>query len=212
MVDTARLTLYLITAFVILITPGPAVLYIIARSVDQGRLAGIVSTLGVAFGTMFHVAAAAFGISALLATSATAFSVLKLLGAAYLIYLGIRKLMERDLGDRQQSRVRESLGRIFWQGVVVNVLNPKTALFFLAFLPQFIDVPRGHVTLQMIVLGLLFVIMGIFSDGLWALLAGSVGSWLKNHLGFLRVQRYFSGSLFIALGVTMAVTGQNRKG
>jgi threonine/homoserine/homoserine lactone efflux protein len=211
MVDTTRLTLFLITAFVILITPGPAVLYIIARSVDQGRLAGIVSTLGVAFGTMFHVAAAALGISALLAASATAFSVLKLLGAAYLIYLGIRKLMERDLDGRQHVRVRESLGRIFWQGVVVNVLNPKTALFFLAFLPQFIDVSQGHVTLQMIVLGLLFVVMGIFSDGLWALLAGTVGGWLKNHLGFLRAQRYFSGSVFIALGVTMAVTGDNRK-
>jgi threonine/homoserine/homoserine lactone efflux protein len=212
MVDTASLTLFLIAAFVILITPGPAVLYIIARSVDQGRLAGIVSTLGVAFGTMFHVAAAALGISALLATSATAFSVLKLLGAAYLIYLGIRKLMERDLDGRQRVRVRESLGRIFWQGVVVNVLNPKTALFFLAFLPQFIDVTRGHVTLQMIALGLLFVVMGIFSDGSWALLAGTAGSWLKNHLGFLRAQRCFSGSVFIALGVTLAVTGQNRKG
>ena len=211
MVDTTRLTLFLITAFVILITPGPAVLYIIARSVDQGRLAGIVSTLGVAFGTMFHVAAAALGISALLATSATAFSVLKYLGAAYLIYLGIRKLMERDLYDRQHVYVPESHGRIFWQGVVVNVLNPKTALFFLAFLPQFIDISRGHATLQMIGLGLLFVIIGIFSDGSWALLAGTAGSWLKNHLGFLRAQRYFSGSVFIVLGVAMAVTGQNRK-
>jgi len=143
MLDTSRLTLFLITAFVILVTPGPAVLYIIARSVDQGRLAGIVSTLGVGIGTMFHVAAA--------------------------------------------------------------------ALFFLAFLPQFIDVPRGHATLQMILLGLLFVVMGIFSDGVWALFAGSAGSWLKNHLGFLRAQRYFSGSVFIALGVIMAVSGQNRK-
>jgi threonine/homoserine/homoserine lactone efflux protein len=211
MLDTSRLTLFLITAFVILVTPGPAVLYIIARSVDQGRLAGIVSTLGVGFGTMFHVAAAALGISALLATSAVAFSVLKYLGAAYLIYLGIRKLMERDPDAGRRVRAPESLGRIFWQGVVVNVLNPKTALFFLAFLPQFIDVPRGHATLQMILLGLLFVVMGIFSDGVWALFAGSAGSWLKNHLGFLRAQRYFSGSVFIALGVIMAVSGQNRK-
>lgn len=211
MLDTSRLTLFFITAFVILVTPGPAVLYIIARSVDQGRLAGIVSTLGVGFGTMFHVAAAALGISALLATSAVAFSVLKYLGAAYLIYLGIRKLMERDPDPGQHVRAPESLDRIFWQGVVVNVLNPKTALFFLAFLPQFIDVPRGHATLQMILLGLLFVVMGIFSDGVWALFAGSAGSWLKNHLGFLRAQRYFSGSVFIALGVIMAVSGQNRK-
>jgi threonine/homoserine/homoserine lactone efflux protein len=211
MLDTTRLVLFLFTAFVILITPGPAVLYIIARSVDQGRMAGIVSTLGVGLGTMFHVAAAAFGVSALLATSATAFGVLKLLGAAYLVYLGIRKLMERDLDGRRRVREVDPLARIFWQGVVVNVLNPKTALFFLAFLPQFIDVSRGHATVQMIVLGLLFVIMGIFSDGMWALLAGSVGSWLKNHLAFLRAQRYFSGSVFIALGVAMAVTGQSRQ-
>jgi len=211
MLETTKLTLFFITAFVILVTPGPAVLYIVARSVDQGRLAGVVSTLGVGLGSMFHVAAAALGISALLATSATAFSLVKYLGAAYLIYLGIRKLMERDLDQHQLVRAPESLSRIFWQGVVVNVLNPKTALFFLAFLPQFIDISRGHATLQMIVLGLLFVTMGICSDGVWALLAGSAGSWLKHHLGFLRAQRYFSGSVFIALGIAMAITGQNRK-
>jgi threonine/homoserine/homoserine lactone efflux protein len=211
MLDATRLTLFFFTALVILVTPGPAVLYIIARSVEQGRLAGIVSTLGVGFGTMFHVAAAALGISALLATSATAFGVHKYLGAAYLIYLGIRKLMERerDRGERLQSP--ESLGRMFWQGVVVNVLNPKTALFFLAFLPQFIDVSRGHATLQMVALGLLFVVMGICSDGIWALFAGSAGNWLKSHVGLLRAQRYFSGGVFIALGLVMALSGQNRK-
>jgi threonine/homoserine/homoserine lactone efflux protein len=211
MLDTARLSLFLITAFVILITPGPAVLYIIARSVDQGRLAGVVSTLGVGVGTMFHVAAAALGISALLATSAVAFGVLKYLGAAYLIYLGLRKLVERDVDACQRLRAPESLGRIFWQGVIVNVLNPKTALFFLAFLPQFVDVARGHATFQLVVLGLLFVTMGIFSDGIWALFAGTAGSWLKSHLGFLRAQRYVAGSVFIGLGVVMAVSGQSRK-
>ncbi len=211
MLDTTRLTLFFITAFVILVTPGPAVLYIIARSVERGRLAGIVSTLGVGFGTMFHVAAAALGISALLATSATAFGMLKYLGAAYLIYLGIRKLMEGDPDTRERVQAPESLRRMFWQGTVVNVLNPKTALFVLAFLPQFVDVGRGHATLQMVVLGLLFVVMGIFSDGLWALFAGSAGNFLKTHLGLLRAQRYFSGGVFIALGLVMAFSGQNRK-
>jgi threonine/homoserine/homoserine lactone efflux protein len=211
MLDATRLTLFLVTAFVILVTPGPAVLYIVARSVDQGRLAGIVSTLGVGVGTMFHVAAAAFGVSALLAASATAFSVLKYLGAAYLVYLGIRKFMERDVAGRRYGGRSESLGRIFRQGVVVNVLNPKTALFFLAFLPQFIDVSKGHATMQMVILGLVFVIMGICSDGVWALAAGSAGSWLKKHLGLLRAQRYFSGSVFIALGVAVAFSGQDRK-
>ena len=160
---------------------------------------------------MFHVAAAALGVSALLAASATAFSVLKYLGAAYLIYLGVRKLMERDLEEDRSVRVPESLGRIFWQGVVVNVLNPKTALFFLAFLPQFIDVSLGYATLQMIVLGLVFGSLGIMSDGVWAIAAGSAGNWLKNHVGFWRVQRYFSGTVFIGLGLAMAVTGQSRK-
>ena len=211
MLDATRLTLFFLTALVILVTPGPAVLYIVARSVEQGRLAGIVSTLGVGFGTMFHVAAAALGISALLATSATAFGVLKYLGAAYLIYLGIRKLMERDRDRGERVQSPESLGRMFWQGVVVNVLNPKTALFFLAFLPQFIDVSRGHATLQMVALGLLFVVMGICSDGIWALFAGSAGNWLKAHVGLLRAQRYFSGGVFIALGLVMALSGQNRK-
>jgi threonine/homoserine/homoserine lactone efflux protein len=209
--DTTRLTLFFITAAVILVTPGPAVLYIIARSVDQGRLAGIVSTLGVGLGTMFHVAAAALGISALLMSSAMAFNLLKYLGAAYLVYLGVRKLMERDQQQDSCDRVPRTLGRIFWQGVVVNVLNPKTALFFLAFLPQFVDIARGHVSLQMVVLGLLFVTMGILSDGVWALFAGTAGNWLKNHTGVLRAQRYFAGTVFIALGVIMAVSGQNRK-
>lgn len=211
MLDATKLTLFLITAFVILVTPGPAVLYIVARSVEQGRIAGVISTLGVGFGTLFHVAAAALGVSALLATSAAAFGVLKYLGAAYLIYLGVRKLMERDIDSRLPARSPERLGRIFWQGVVVNVLNPKTALFFLAFLPQFVDVSLGHATLQMVVLGMLFVVMGILSDGVWALLAGTAGSWLKGHMGFLRAQRYFSGGVFIALGVTLAVSGQSKK-
>ena len=211
MPDTTRLSLFLITALVLLVTPGPAVLYIIARSVDQGRVAGVISALGVGLGTTFHVAAAALGISALLASSALAFSVLKYLGAGYLIYLGVRKLMERDPETVRKVRAPEGLARIFWQGVVVNVFNPKTALFFLAFLPQFVDVSRGQITLQMIVLGMLFVVMGIFSDGVWALFAGTAGSWLKGHLGFLRAQRYFAGSVFITLGVVVAVSGQSRK-
>lgn len=211
LLDTTRLALFLATALVILVTPGPAVLYIVARSVDQGRAAGLVSTMGVGLGTMFHVLAAAVGVSALLAASASAFAVLKYLGAAYLIYLGLRKLAERDVGPLLCARQPERLSRIFWQGVVVNVLNPKTALFFLAFLPQFIDVSLGHATLQMLVLGLIFVVIGLVSDGSWALLAGTAGRWLRRHMGFLGIQRYFSAGVFIALGVALAVSGQGRK-
>ena len=206
MLDFSTLTLFIIAALVLLITPGPAVLYIIARSVDQGRLAGIVSTLGIGVGTLVHVIAAALGVSALLVSSALAFNIVKYLGAAYLIYLGIRKLMERDQPQLPGEIQTQSLGRIFSQGIVVNILNPKTALFFFAFLPQFINVEQGGIAWQIILLGTIFVTLGIFSDGLYALLAGSVGHWLRGNLRFLRGQRYFAGMAFIALGVTAAVS------
>ncbi len=207
MFDGSSLALFLLAAWVLLITPGPAVLYIVARSVDQGRLAGIVSTLGVGAGTFVHVAAATLGISALLVSSALAFSVVKYVGAAYLVYLGVRMLRTRDVQRQPSAPQSQTLVRIFCDGVIVNALNPKTALFFFAFLPQFVDASRGLVALQVFVLGATFVIMGIFSDGLWALLAGSVGHWLKRNARYLRAQRYFAGSVLIALGVATAVSG-----
>jgi threonine/homoserine/homoserine lactone efflux protein len=138
--DGPTLVVFAIAAFVLLITPGPAVFYIVARSIDQGRIAGIVSTLGVGAGALVQVGAAALGVSAVLLSSALAFDILKYLGAAYLIYLGVRKFLVRD--ELEQSRVLapRTLARIFYDGVVVNVLNPKTALFFFAFLPQFVDI------------------------------------------------------------------------
>ncbi|MFQ5755624.1 MAG: LysE family translocator [Acidiferrobacterales bacterium] len=200
MFDDSSLVLFLLAAWVLLITPGPAVLYIVARSVDQGQLAGIVSTLGVGVGTFVHVAAATLGISALLVSSALAFSVVKYVGAAYLVYLGVRMLRTRDVQRQPGASQGKALVRIFCDGVVGNALNPKTALFFFAFLPQFVDVSRGVVALQVFALGAMFVIMGIFSDGLRALRAGSVGHWLKHNARYLRAQRYFAGSVLIALG------------
>jgi threonine/homoserine/homoserine lactone efflux protein len=207
MLDGSSLALFLLAAWVLLITPGPAVLYIVARSVDQGRLVGIVSTLGVGAGTFVHVAAATLGISALLVSSALAFSVVKCVGAAYLVYLGVRMLRTRDVQHQPGAPQSKTLVRIFCDGVIVNALNPKTALFFFALLPQFVDASRGVVALQVFALGAIFVIMGIFSDGLWALLAGSVGHWLKRNARYLRAQRYFAGSVLIALGVATAVSG-----
>jgi threonine/homoserine/homoserine lactone efflux protein len=211
MPELSTLAVCIIAALVLLVTPGPAVLYIVARSIDQGRLAGLVSTLGVGVGTLFHVAAAALGVSALLVSSALAFNVVKYLGAAYLIYLGVRKLLEREPKMQPELVQPQRLSRIFYQGVVVNLLNPKTALFFFAFLPQFVDIPQGSVALQILLLGLIFVTMGICSDGLYALLAGTMGQWLKGNLGFLRAQRYFAGSVFIALGLTAAFSGTGKK-
>ena len=206
MPDGSTLILFFIAAFALLITPGPAVLYIVARSIDQGRIAGIVSVLGVAVGTLFHVAAAALGISALLMSSALAFMVVKYLGAVYLVYLGVRTLLAKQKVEQPALPQPQELPRIFWQGTIVNLLNPKTALFFFAFLPQFADPSRGPVAPQILLLGVLLVAMGVVSDGLYAVLAGTVGHWLRNNMHFLRHQRYVTGGIYIALGITAAVS------
>jgi threonine/homoserine/homoserine lactone efflux protein len=174
-------------------------------------LAGLASVLGVGVGTLFHVAAAALGVSALLVSSVLAFNIVKYIGAAYLIYLGIRKFLTPDELEQPATFAPKRLSRIFYQGVVVNLLNPKTALFCFAFLPQFVNVAKGGVGLQILFLGAIFVIMGICSDGLYALLAGSMGNWLKGQFGFLRAQRYFAGTIFIALGLTTALSGSSKK-
>ena len=210
MPDPSSLALFVAAAFVLLIVPGPTVLYIVARSIDQGRMAGVVSVLGVQVGTLFHVAAATLGISALLVSSALAFNVVKYLGAAYLVFLGVRTLLRRDEMHRQQTPERTQLSRAFWQGMVVNILNPKTALFFFAFLPQFVDPSRGSVALQVLVLGLILTIMGAVSDSMYALLAGTIGGWLRGNLRFLRVQRYVTGGVYIALGLTAALASQGK--
>jgi threonine/homoserine/homoserine lactone efflux protein len=198
------LLLFLTAGLLLLLTPGPAVFYIIARSIDQGRPAGLVSTLGIGVGTMFPVIAAAFGISALLVSSALLFNIVKLLGAGYLVYIGIRKLFfEKDMVEHNQVE-RATLKQIFYQGVVVNILNPKTALFFFAFLPQFVDPAKGSVVPQIFVLGLLLVVMGLMTDGAYAVLAGTAGNWLKNNLRLLRAQRLFAGTIYVALGMVTA--------
>jgi threonine/homoserine/homoserine lactone efflux protein len=209
--DGANLGIFVAAALLLLLTPGPAVLYIVARSVDQGRRAGLVSMLGVHAGTLVHVAAAAAGLSALLAASATAFSVVKYLGAAYLVYLGARRLLDRSAPPEGASRPARRLRRDFVDGIVVNVLNPKTALFFLAFLPQFADMSRPHVGAQILALGLLFVLLGLCTDGLYALAAGTAAQWLRGNPRFLASERWVSGGMYIGLGVAAALSSGNRK-
>jgi threonine/homoserine/homoserine lactone efflux protein len=211
MPQLVNLSLFITASLALLLTPGPAVLYIVARSVDQGRKAGLVSVLGIEVGTLFHIAAAALGLSALLMSSALLFDIVKYLGAAYLIYLGIRKLMSKDEMAEIGVDKQQKLSQIFRQGVIVNVLNPKTALFFFAFLPQFVDPARGSVPLQMIMLGTIFVLLASTTDGLYALLAGTFGSWLKGNRRFMRVQRYVTGTVYIGLGVTAALSSSNKK-
>lgn len=211
MLDTSRLVLFISAAFALLITPGPAVLFIIARSVDQGRLAGIASVLGVEVASLVHVAAAAFGLSALLMSSALAFEIVKYLGAAYLLYLGLHKLLVKEEVDPQRSASPQPRSRLFYQGFIVNLFNPKTALFFFAFLPQFVDRSQGSVTLQVLMLGMIFMGMATCSDSLYALLAGTLGNWLRSNLKFLRGVRYFSGGMYIALGLAAAFAGPKQK-
>jgi threonine/homoserine/homoserine lactone efflux protein len=205
--DPDKLALFVPAALLLLVVPGPAVLYIVTQSVTRGRRAGLVSMLGVQTGGLVHVAAAAVGLSALLASSAVAFSVVKYAGAAYLVVLGVRRLLAREgRGDSGPAEAR-SPGRLFRQGVVVNVLNPKTALFFLAFLPQFVDRSAGSVTLQLLGLGLLFIALATLSDGSYALLAGTARERLRGSGRLLRRERYVSGGVLVGLGVAAAVSG-----
>jgi threonine/homoserine/homoserine lactone efflux protein len=201
-----------VAAVVLLLTPGPAVLYVVTRSVDQGRRAGLISVLGVHAGTLVHVAAAAAGLSAVLVASATAFSVVKYLGAAYLIYLGIRQLIARAPEPTDVTlAAAPRLSRAFIDGFIVNVLNPKTALFFLAFLPQFVTVSAGAVPTQIACLGLVFCALGLLTDGLYALTAGSAAQWLRARRGVALTRRWIPGTMYIGLGLATALSPSNRK-
>ena len=210
MLDWSKLSLFVSVATILVFMPGPNTLYIIARSIQQGRLAGFVSSLGVQVGTMVHIVAASLGLSALLVSSAVAFNVVKYAGAAYLIFLGIKTLLTKEKIGPAKVR-KAALGRVFSQGIVVNLLNPKTALFFFAFLPQFIDVARGAIVLQIVPLGSILIFLGTLSDSIYALASGSIGNWLRGNLKFLRAQRYFAGSVYIGLGAATALRGAHRR-
>ncbi len=209
---TTDLIFFMTAASVLLLIPGPAVLYIVSRSVDQGRKAGLASAAGIATGGLAHVLAATLGLSALLVSSATAYSVVRFAGAGYLFYLGIKKFRERAVeGEEIQHVAAMPLKRVFAQGAWVNVLNPKTAIFFFAFLPQFVNPARGHVSLQFLSLGLLFTMMGLVSDSLWGLTAGSAAGWLRRNRAFTRNQKYVSGTVYMGLGLATAMGGSRHK-
>jgi threonine/homoserine/homoserine lactone efflux protein len=194
--------LFCLASAALAVVPGPAVTYIVMHSVDKGRRAGLASAAGVASGGLVHVAAATVGLSALIASSATAFTVVKLVGAVYLIVVGIRRIVGRDDSEQVQAPPAP-MSRIYRQGVIVNVFNPKTALFFLAFLPQFVD--RGaSIPPQVALLGLTFAAIAFASDCLYALLADLLAGRLRRSGRGARARRYFSGGIFVMLGVTAA--------
>jgi threonine/homoserine/homoserine lactone efflux protein len=198
--ELSAIELFAAASVALLVIPGPAVLYIVAQSAEQGRSAGLASVAGIHIGTLVHIAAATAGLSALILTSAVAFSVVKFAGAAYLAYLGVRKLLERG-STAESEPPRAPLRRVFARGAVVNVLNPKTALFFLAFLPQFVDANRGAVWSQVVVLGLVFVALGLVSDSVYALVGDAVGSLLRRRA---TAMRRVSGTIYVGLGAVAA--------
>jgi len=210
MIEPSQLYLFMGAALVLLLIPGPAVLYITARSASQGRLAGLVSVLAIETANFLQAVAAALGLSAILLSSALAFNVVKYLGAAYLIYLGIRKVLTSDDNLEDEIVKQETLSRVYWQGFVVNILNPKTALFFFAFLPQFVDPAKGNVTGQNLLLGAVFVSMAIITDSTYALLTSSIaGRILRDHR-FHKRRSYFAGLVYVGLGIATALTGAKK--
>ena len=194
----------------LIVVPGPNVLFILSRGIAGGRRTAFASAVGVELGTLVHVVGTVIGLSALIAASPSALAVVKYAGAAYLVYLGLRKLLVQEEAIGDQSIKPESLAQIYWQGFAINLLNPKTALFFFAFLPQFVDPARGNVTIQTLLLGVIFVGMAIITDSLYALLASSLADRLRDSRHFQKGQRYFAGLVYVGLGITTALTGSKK--
>lgn len=209
MPDPSTLAVFAAASLALVAVPGPSVLYIVGTSIAQGRRAGVASMLGVQAGALLHVFAAAIGVSAILASSAEAFTVVKFAGAAYLVWLGVQKL--RHAGEEDPAaRPPRSHAHLFRQGVVVNLLNPKVAIFFLAFLPQFIDPDAASPGLQIIGLGLIFIVIAMLSDTAYALVAGTAAERLGGTFAARRRLDRLSGGVMIGLGAVAALTGHRR--
>ncbi len=206
-----KLALFIVSSIALLVVPGPAVLYIVTRSLSQGRGAGLASMAGVNAGALTHTLAAALGLSAILVSSALAFSVVKYVGAAYLVFIGVQQFLSKKGALENIELKRDSMSRIFTQGYIVSLFNPKLALFFFAFLPQFVDARHGSVTAQMLVLGLTFVTLAAISDGTYAMLSSSLGRWLNRNPKLASRQKYVTGSVYVGLGLTAALTGSSHK-
>jgi len=199
---------FIVAALVVLLTPGPGVLYVMARSAAQGYRAGFVSALGLSAGALVHVAAAAVGLSAILLTSATAFNVVKVLGAGYLIYLGIRTIWFNKTGLAANDTLTPvPMQRLFTDGVIISILNPKIAIFFMAFLPQFVDPERGSGVGQIALLGMVYAALALCTDSAYAVLANRLRQWMSPRATKRPWPRYLSGWLYIGLGINAALVG-----
>lgn len=207
MPDGTTILVVALASIALVVIPGPAVIYILTRSVSQGRNAGLVSAVGVNLGSSVHVLAAVAGLTVVLASSAAAYTVIKWAGVAYLAWIGVRTLMKDDEDFTQPQLEPTALRKIFIQGVLVNMLNPKVAIFFLAFLPQFVDADAPSATMQTLVLGMTLVFIGLVSDSLYALAGGTVGDALRRQPTVARATRLAAGSIYLALAGIAAFTG-----
>ena len=202
--------IFIATCLALLAIPGPAVLYVVSRSIDQGRRAGLASVLGIFSGTVTHVTLATVGLSSLILASRIAFDAVRYVGAAYLVYLGVRRLLTRHVEEEVAGRPPRTARDLYTQGLIVNLLNPKTIVFIFAFIPQFVDLGAGHVWFQVMVLGLTFALLGLASDSLYAVVAGTVADRLRGTPLVARVERWFGGTVLIGLGVASAVVAPHR--
>lgn len=199
---------FALAATLLIIIPGPNVLFIVSRGIDQGRAAAIVSSLGVETGMFIHIAAAMLGLSAVVTSSEFLFNTVKYAGVAYLLWLGLSAIRSGPVDTAIPVGFRRApLKRLYMQGMIVNVLNPKVGLFMLAFLPQFVDPSRGSAQIQILVLGMIFILIACVSDGLYALGSGAIGTWLSRHASAARQRGRFAGVIYIALGCLAAFSG-----
>ena len=209
MISTNDFLIFAFASLMLNITPGNDMLYVATRSTSQGIKAGIISALGIAGGCIVHLLAAVIGLSAIIANSATAFDIIKYIGAAYLIYLGIKSFLSKQNKFSIQEKVeRRSLSKLFWQGVFTNVLNPKVALFFLAFLPQFIHPEKENTAIQILLLGLWFNFSGTIVNIIVAVVFGKLGNWLGDKEVFIKWQNKITGLLLVGLGIKVALSSR----
>jgi threonine/homoserine/homoserine lactone efflux protein len=205
-IEPAKFTLFITVSWALILAPGPDMLYVITRGMTHGRRAGILSAIGVLCGILVHTTMAAFGLTLIFQTSAFAFLIVKYLGASYLIYLGIKSWKDKNTFSLETSISMMSSYRLFWQGVLSNVVNPKIAIFFLAFLPQFVDKGGSQVTLQLILLGLTFAFLGLIFLLAVGYSSGTIGSWIAQRPQYAQLLGRLSGGILIGLGIRLAVT------
>ncbi|MBN2118004.1 MAG: LysE family translocator [Anaerolineales bacterium] len=206
MIDPTRFGLFILASWALIIAPGPDMLYVITRGIAHGPKAGILSAAGVVCGILVHTTTTALGLALLLQASAAAFLIVKLAGACYLVYLGIKSLRDRSAFELRGQTAAVSSHKLFWQGVLSNVLNPKVAIFFLAFLPQFVDKTSSNIALQMVTLGLTFALFGLCFLVLVGYFAGAIGAWLTRQPGYTNILRWLTGGVLIGMGVRLALT------